>query len=255
MSIVTRLPITVSSSLPVISQADLESFVSWEIDSYDHWIFDRGTSAGLAGLSQSKVLTLQGSAPTYSSSYISLPGTPGDALLTDLTETANQVDTIFIVLRSPAAFNGIHFPFGTLSTGTGNVFGGSPYLEGAANTYPREFYATYRGTDVPGTPITTIDAANQWYFICVSRDFNSATKTFRILVGGNGIISYTVAGTYNPAPGRFIGLGNGYYTVGSSALLDIAEFGIFNRALSDDELNNLYSRRKLAAAARGISVA
>lgn len=256
MSIVTRLPITVASSLPVIPQADLESFVSWEVDSYDHWIFDKGTSAGLTGLSQSKVLTLQGSAPTYSSTHISLPGTSGNALLTDLTESANQVDTIFIVLRSPATFSGFHFPFGTLSTGTGNAFGGCPYLASATSTYPRSVFATYRGTSgIPGTSITTIDAANQWYFLCVSRDFNSATKTFRVLVGGKGITSYTVTGTYTPATGRLIALGNGYYSSGSAtALFDIAEFGVFNRVLSDAELNNLYSRRKTAAASRGLTV-
>lgn len=255
MSIVTRLPITVSSSLPVIPQTDIESFVSWEIDSYDHWIFDKGNSAGLTGLAQSKVLSLQGSAPAYSSNYLSLPGTSGNALLTDLTEVANQADTIFIVLRSPATFSGFHFPFGTLSTGTGNAFGGSPYLNSTTNAYPRAVYANYRGTNVPGTAITTLDAAAQWYFLCASRDFNSATKTFRLLVGGKGLFSYTVTGTYTPAAGRFIALGNGYYTTGTAtALLNIAEFGVFNRVLSDAELNNLYSRRKNAAAARGITV-
>ena len=254
MSILTRLPITVPSALPVIPQADIESFVSWEIDSYDHWIFDKGNSTGLTGLSQSKVLALQGSAPAYSSTHISLPGTSGNALLTDLTEVASQVDTIFMVLRLPATFTGFHFPFGTLNTGS-PLLGGASFLASPGSSYPRGTFLTYRGTSLSSTTGPDIPAANQWYFLCVSRDFASATKSFRILLGGQTLQTAAVTGTYTPAAGRLIALGNGYYaTGGATALFDIAEFGIFNRALSDAELGNLYSRRKLAAAARGITV-
>lgn len=254
MSIITRLPVTASSTLSTIPQEDIESFVSWEIDAYDHWIFDTGNSAGLTGLAQSKILTLQGSAPTYSSTHISLPGTSGNALLTDLTETASQADTIFMVLRLPATFSGLHFPFGTLNT-TAPLLGGSPFFNNTANTYPRSSFLTYRGTSLNSTSAPSVPTANQWYFLCVSRDFASVTKTCHTLLGGTSIQTVTVTGTYTPAAGRFIALGNGYYATGTAtASFDVAEFGIINRALSTTEVNNLYSRRKTIAAARGITV-
>jgi hypothetical protein len=254
MSIFTRLPITVASALPTIPQTDIDTFVSWEPDSYEHWIFDKGNSANLTGLNQGKVLTAQGTAPTYAGTSLSLLPTIGNGLLTDKTETANQVGTMFCVFKAPVNWNGFGFLFGTLSTGTGNIFGGSPFLASTAGS-PRIVFLNDRNLS-PASSSPGSVVSDQWYFFAQSRDFNSATKKRLTVIGGAATFDETPTGTYAPATGRFIALGNGYYSSGASSLdpTSYAEFGIFDRALSDVELQALYLRRKSAMAANGITV-
>lgn len=241
MHLFTRLPITVSGSLPVIPSADIQSLVNYEQTSYEHWIFSGGAGA-LVGKKAGKALTLQSTAPTYSAYYLSFGGN-GKALLTDLMDSAAATDTVCVVMR-PAASVTMQVPFGNV----GSVLGGSPLIYG---TPTRTLAHTYRGISNSGNQTAISPAA--WQFLAISRNFSGTTKSIRMLLGGTAQAVTTNSGTYTPAATP-IALGNSSLAGVGVDVIDYAEFIIFPTALDATELEAVYQRAKARCAARGLAV-
>lgn len=249
----TMLPFAVvNASLPVIPSGDITLLTELEPDAYEHWIFDN-SSASLSGLLKSTPLTAQSTAPTYSSKYLSISGNEGAGLLTPLTESEGQTDTIAVVFKYTTAANGIVIPFGSLAKSADAALGGcSPFLSAA----PRTLYSTARGA----AGISTLNsgdtiAASTWRFLCVSRKL-TASGTYKVLKGTSTVReSSGDYSAYVPAgSGRKIGLGSLYYNSEAGNTLDFAEAVVFNRALSAAEMSALYLRAQARMAARGITI-
>lgn len=252
MTLFTRLPISVpGASLGRVARGDIEFFTDYEPDADEHWMFQGGTSAVLTGKVAGGVLTPQNAAPTYASDSLSTPTVAGNALLSPYGEIAAQVDTIFTVFKTVATASGLEVLFGTLPPAT-DATGGSPFLSGASPA--RKLFLTYRGVVSSGDSSLTV-AKDAWHFLSLARDFSGTTKTIRGNLDGHAF-SFTAPSAYVPAPSpRKIALGNAYY--GSSTVVvqtSYAEFGIFDQALSADDLQALYTRRKAKMADRSIVV-
>lgn len=243
MNLFTRLPLSApTGSLPVISPSDIDYFVDYEAQSYDHWVFGSDASS-LVGLNNGNALSPQ-STPTYGSNYARIGTAVGNGLRTALEDSATSEDTVVAVVRV-ATLPGIQIPFGTLDTSTG----GSLFF-GDGNCS-----ITYRGI-FSSQPAGNAITANTWHFVAVSRDFRGTGKSIKSLVGGGSVVERASSATYSPAPaGRKISAGNAYYGSGvATGVMDLAEFIVFNRALSSAELLALYARRKTKLAARGVTV-
>lgn len=248
----TILPFSVNNpSLPVIPSSDYERLSEFEINAYEHWLFDKGSSSGLTGEVNGRILTVQSTAPTYSASNLSISGNQGAGLLTDLGEVAGQTDTICVVFKHSAS-TGIVVPFGTLSsTADAALGGGGPFIDGAT----RDLKLQYRATSINSTDTGKDAPAATWHFLAVSR--NMATRgVVRTLLSGQALHEVTVGGTaYIPAGNsRKIGLGSAYYATPAGSTLDFAEAVVFDRQLSATELAGVYTRAKARMAARGITV-
>jgi hypothetical protein len=251
MNLFTRLPITLTSSIyPVIPESDIEYLTDFEVGSYDHWIFNRGSAVDLVGRKAGKALTPQSDAPTYGAGYLSLSNLAGKGLLSNLQETATGKYTVCAVVREPVAGStALRVPFGTLDMTAGGT-GGMPFMSGAANA--RKLYTAYTGL---GASIDTGQAVPNasWLFIAASFDASVATKQLRTLIGGTAGNTQSPVAAYTASP-RAVALGNGYYTGGVAGNLDFADFILFDRALSMADLQAVYVRRKAKLAVGGIAV-
>lgn len=241
----------IPASARKVSLANIQFLTDYDPMSYDHWMFNKGSSLGLTGRKQGKVLTLQAAAPSYAADHLTIANTLGNGLLMDLADSATAVDTICAVVRDNAT-NGIQPILGSLGTseGGGVFFSGS----GAART----LYATYRGTTITSAPLGTAVPVGNYYFIGVSRDFSSGVKRVNMLVGGVGSIALTGSNAYIPAPSpRKLGIGATYFTPAgaTSVLVDLAEVPFYTgafRSLADLEV--MYQRAKTRQAGFGIAV-
>ena len=251
MNLFTILPIVApAGSFPTISPSDIEYFVDYEVDSYDHWIFNKGGVANLTGLKQAKVLTAQAT-PTYSSNYLTISTLSSNALLTDLpNESSTQVDTVCAVVRLATVGAGIQVLLGSLgpTTDTPPLNGGGLFVDTGAS------YTTYRGVTSSASAGNSL-SAGAWYFVAVSRTFSGSTKYVRTLIGGGSVVEQSSAGPYQPAlAGRKIACGNAYYNSVITNTMDFAEFVVFQTAMTSSELLSLYTRRKSQMAVIGITV-
>lgn len=248
----TVLPFSVNNpALPVIPISDYQLLSDFEIDSYEHWIFDKGNSSNLTGGVQGKLLTVQSTAPTYLGSYLSISGDEGKGLLTDIGEAVGQTDTICVVFKHSSS-TGIVIPFGSLSKSVeSSLGGGGPFINNAT----RDLLLQYRPTSISSTNTGKDVPAAIWHFLAVSR--NMATGgVVRTLLGGQAVHEITVGGTAYIRAGnnRKIALGSAYYNTVTGTTLDFAEAVVFDRQLSTTELADVYMRAKARMAARGITV-
>jgi len=248
MPLFVMLPISVADpSLPVVPLADIDYMSDYDPTSYDHWIFRTGDAQSLTGLNKAKTLALQGDAPGYGANYITLPSAAGDALLTDMQDNANATDTLCVVARFSAPANtGINVFAGNLNS----TQGGAVFASGAEPG--RAAYITERGA-YSSTPLGATMTHDTWYFLAAARDFSSA-QVLRGLVGGAaGVESNASAGAYAPADGP-IGLGNVQFASNANNTIDVAEFIVYDRALSLPDLAAVYAASKQRMAAIGIPV-
>ncbi|AQS46554.1 hypothetical protein BMG03_01105 [Thioclava nitratireducens] len=243
--IFTILPFAVSNdALPRIPASDISLMGPVELEAYETWAFGN-SAASLTGAKSGRMLTPQGSV-SYFNDYLRVPLSSANGLVSDVPEIASQTDTMAMVMRFSTLTGSTSALLGTINGGTG----GGLLLSASA------FSHNQRGlTGV--TQATGISAVEgEWRFVAISRDFSAATKTVRILIGGESLFTDDGGtGSYVPAPsGRFLSFGNAYLTSGSTAVMDIAESAIWRKALSGDELTTAYQRAKIRMAARGITI-
>lgn len=248
MSAFFRLPIVAQASLGTVPEQFVNLFEIYELDAYEHWIFDRGSSQNLIGKVNNRMLTAQSTEPTYSASFLTLPRENGKALITDRADSATGIETMFAVVRASAALGSNQMQImGSLgaSTGFGIFF--------HSTAFPKVLRITARDTVFANTLAGEASAADQWVFVAMSRDFSGATKTIKSLRGGGVLYNLSSTATYTPSANN-LALGNAYTTALTGGGMDVAEFGIFSQALNDAQLQSLYARRKRELARIGISV-
>lgn len=251
MSRVTTLPIEVENDdLLVYPESDLTRLDRYEANAYEHWVLG-GSSGSLIGRVNGRVLTPQSDGVSYPNAhYLSMSGVQGKALLTDIEDTVTPTDTVAVVVRREEAAAQVCVLFGNMGL-LSDVppTGYSMFTAGGNSAWTR---ANGLDTGVNSTKTVPLD---DWIFVAVSRSFGAGGNRIDMLIGGQGHTVRTPAGTYVPAPsGRKIALGSAYYNSGASALMDVAEFMIFDQALTAQAMDALYARAKARCAAVGITV-
>ena len=247
----TMLPFSVNNNtLPVIDSADIERLgVPLELDAYGHWLFG-STSESLDDRIAGRTLTPQNGGVTYPSrSYLNMDMGYQKGILSDFGEISAQTDTIAAVIRLDSSLASLRAVFGSI--GDSGIEGGGSVFISSGSTY----YINNRGNTITANQDTGIGISTDWVFVAMARDFASVTKRTSFLVGGQPLYEIADGGSYVPTSG-FIGLGNPYLSTASSVTHDmnVAEFLIFDRAMTGAELAELYVRSKARMASRGIVV-
>lgn len=242
----TTTPLTV---LPVLSgragttYASVENATTYndrEAFAYGHWLL--GTdSTSLTGMEpQERVLTPQGTTPTFGTGYAIVDRAQGEALLTGVEDTGQSV-TMWAVFRIPAGIANLIPVFGNLDN--------SPSNEG------RSVYVT-NGNELSFRVANSITSSNltvsddTWYFVAVSSGVDGGV----ILPGGyTANQALTNAGIPIAGANQF-GFGNSNYEGVASADFHIAEAGIIRRACTAEDLHAIYTRSVARMAARSITV-
>lgn len=241
--------------LPVISNTDRISVGGPELASYEHWIFDKNTDS-LSGLVNSRVLTSDNVAPSYSSNFLSLPlgttnGTRG-SLRSDIGLDSLNPISFSIVYRRPIGETGL-FPFG----GSENSTNGESFLSDVGFVSPggpRIITRAYGAT--PSNFEEGEDYSDgSWVFVAVSYSSDRLSKT-RIIGVNNNYYIQEFTYTSPPSNGVDLHVGNFAYPFGeaSAVLHDFAEFIIFEDQLSQAELYNLYQRSVIRMNSIGVEL-
>jgi len=225
----------------------------FEIDSYDHWVFSKGNAEGLVGLNNGKLLTLQSSvpadAPAFSPSFLTMSTASGKALLSDVVEDASlPAYTVCAIVREPTTISGIKPIFGTVvaSPAANNL----TFVAGSPPS--RHFFASYSGA-TSSRDTGVVSTIGSWYFVATAVDYTGTSKIERTLIGGSAGSQGSGAGPHLFS-GRPIAMGNAYYATGVAGLMDVAEFIVYKRALTLDEMGDVALRRKSFQATLGNTV-
>lgn len=226
--------------MPIISSADIDYLIPLESSAYDHWMFDRG-AASLTGMVLGRMLTPGATAPTFGSNYVSLATIPAGALKTPKNDAASQ--TLCVVYRRPSA--------STLRYLAGSLDGASGSSLLALGTALGGVYGNQRPFAQIG-PATHPGVQGDWVFAAFSEKTVGASKEQILMVGGQPVLSSTVANKTVAA--RQVVLGNGYDAASGDSIIDFAEFIVFDKALTAAELQDVYLRAKTRMGSVGITV-
>lgn len=249
----TRLPFVVNDAdLPVIPASDIRTFVDYEVDSapYDHWLLS-GSSEALTGKVAGRMLTPQSVSPIYLSTHTVIDGHIGKGLLTDLTDSAAQ--SMAIIIKRPANMPaGLQLLFGALDSGTGSA----GYFEdiGAGDTMTCNLRGWGGSFTKPSLRLPGV--TGDWLFLALSESSGSGSSTGIVFAGGSpdGNSAALTMPVNKTVTGRKLGLGNAFLAGGLGLNLEVAEFVLWNRAISLVELGDIYSRAKKRMAGRGLAL-
>ncbi len=247
MSIFVRLPVQVTDRvLPRVAQSDIERLVpEGEYGAYGHWIFDRGAAASVVDIVNGRVLTPVGSVIEWNNNYVGIGQTNGNALRTDLVDSGNQTQ-IVVFSRFGA---GQVIIAGTRAVGEA----GSMLYMGAGPT-PAATAVAAAVTPANNPAPIDLGTVAGWHFAALS-EFNgpSPGDSVNILFADGNATAVTGADkTSYSGP---VGLGNLRMVQESAGRrLYAAEYIVFNRALSQQEIAAVYARSKKRMAERGIAI-
>jgi hypothetical protein len=247
MPAVTVVDVTVTdTTLPKVPASLMPDYPDYEASATEHWLFDKGSSAGLIGTKAGLVLTPTGLAPTYPGAYLTLPGGGLSGLITPFND--NLVGTEAFVFRYQT-FNSVNLII--LGSELGSAGAGGEFLFvsnlGRLSTYPRG----YSGAINPGSGSAPADT---WLWGAVVR---TATDRTIYVSSATGMRSATGTGTKTLAnPMRAMAMGNAYRdTAGSKEnSLSLAEAIFFPDAKDAAAISAIYTRSKERMADRGITL-
>lgn len=256
MSLFTVLPFSTNDdSLPKVSTDNILFLDEPETSAYGHWMLS-GSNASLTDIINSRALTPQDNSflPSYSSNYLTLSAKAGRALQSPRFEVADSdAYTLAMVMRLDSDNTSPIVMWGTLGV-TADAYGGSSYLRKELETY--EIIENYRGA-ISNTDSGLVIQRNQWAFIAVSVAYDGADSLIaHTLVNENGAnTTGPVTGTYSPNVTDPISLGNVAYDTSSTDVpFDVAEFIMFDNALTPADLVSLYNRSKERMSRRSITI-
>jgi hypothetical protein len=250
MPAVTVVDVTVTdTTLPKVPASLMPDYPDYEQTSTEHWLFDKGSSAGLIGTKSGLVLTPTGLAPTFPGAYLTLPGGGLRGLITPWDDD-DAAGTDCFVMRYPAATSAQTLILAS-DTGTTAAGGEFFYLSDL-----ERLACSVRGYSAQATTAAGSMPAATWLFVANRRV--PGTRTVYRGVDGASFISATTTGTKTIAtPMRKRVIGNAYRNAAGyiENPLDLAEAIFFPDAKDDAALLAIYLRSKERMADRGLVLA
>ena len=249
----TRLPfVVIDADLPVIPASDIKTFVDYEVDSapYDHWLLS-GSSAALTGKVAGRMLTPQSVAPMYLSTHTVIDGHTAKGLLSDLTDSAAQ--SMAIIIKRPADMPaGLQLLFGAIDAGTGSA----GYFEDIGTGDRMTCNVRGWSGSVLKPSLRLPGEVGDWMFLAFSESSSSGSSTSTVFAGGSpdGNSATLTVSVNKSVTSRKIGLGNAFLASGLGLNLEVAEFMLWDRAISVADLSDVYGRAKVRMAGRGLTL-
>lgn len=244
------------TELPIIPASDLEfNYNTNESDAWDFFVLD-GTDESLTGKNRGSILTKQGTI-TPEAGFFSIPlgAAAKNALVSAFPDSHEQTQIAVIKIPDTMMTAGmIPLLMGRLSGTSAAGAGSAAYIRqnNSVWTISRVFF--------PRSPafsneqdVTSL--IGKWVMVALAENSDASNRTTRLFVS-NGATPYSVENT--EALGKVlatggVGIGNlDYNTTGSNLNYGYAEYGIWDRSLSEAEIMAVYSRAKERMAARGL---
>lgn len=247
------------ASLPVIPASDLVfPTVDYETDAWDFFALD-GTDASLTGKNRGSVLTKQGTV-TPDTGFFTIPigAATKNALVSSFPDSHEQTQIAVMKLPSTMMTAGmVPLLMGRLSGTSASGAGSAAYIRknGSVWSISRVFFPRAAGALINEQDITSL--IGKWVIVALAETSDSSTRVSRLFVS-NGAAPYSVE--LSEALGKVlatggVGIGNlAYNTSGSDLNYGFAEYGIWDRKLTNEELLEVYNRAKVRMAVRGFDL-
>lgn len=222
---------------------------------YAHWSF-KDNSASLIDMVNGRSLTVQTGAtvqPTYNQNGVTISVAMGNALISDLADTADQDVTMMAVVK--CSETALSILLGNLTTSSPNsglsafILTGKPYLT---------VKPTNSSSSVDGiSSLAPTGNINQQQNFFVAISVNKITKKGIIYAQQAGVemsASSSFTATYTTSPNNFA-LGNSSYSASTNTALKatFAEMVMYDKALTLAEIQGVALRSKERLTNRGIA--
>lgn len=231
------------SDLPIISDSDIWKFedADFEPGSLDNWIFGSDDSS-LVGARAGTLLMPQNAAPVYESNYMTIGGYQ-QSLLSQFDDMDGL--TICAVVRAQG-FDDINNSVIVANSG-GGLSGQALAIVGGGPPVTRSIV---RGHSPLIRDRAFSISEGLWYFVAQSQG------GFAAIPYAGGELNYEMTSVAPKSVSPFkVALGNSYEANPAfNSGFDVAEFILFDRKLSVEELDAVYSRSKARQARRGVAV-
>lgn len=257
---VLKLPVISNRDLPIISEGDLSfSSLNTESDAWDHWELD-ASSTQLVGKANGRSLTVQGSV-TNNVGTVSmlLGGNNGgkNALVSGFADSHLQTQMAIVKFSTFAASAIVPILFGALTPNAAGVAGSAAYVGLSATVATLRRVFGPRGPWVDEQPISEI--VDKWVMVVLAESSDASSRSSNLFVSGPSTPYYReISDSANGkvlAPSN-IAAGNVLYTNSGTGQVPVeyAEYGIWDKMLSEAEINALYVRAKARMATRGLQL-
>lgn len=245
------------TELPIIPASDLEfNYNTNESDAWDFFVLD-GSDASLTGKNRGSILSKQGTI-VADSGFFSIPigAAAKNALVSSFPDAHQQTQICVVKIPDTLMTAGmVPLLMGRLAGTSASGSGSAAYLRQVSSVWSiaRVFFPRSSGALTTEQDISSL--LGKWVMIALSESSDNASRTSRLFVS-NGATPYSVERVESLgkvlATGG-VGIGNlAYDTTGSNLNYGYAEYGIWDRALTDAEIMSVYSRAKERMAARGL---
>lgn len=240
MSLFTILPFSSNdNSLVKLDASKVEFFSDAELTAYGHWIFARNPTP-LIGLVNNNDLTEQGDPAILSDKHLTISTATGNSLASDLIEIGGATTYCGVIRLKEGTI-------GTFMMGNGSQGAGG----GLIYTSQTSSFLRFKGISTANLGINI--PLEEFTFIAVSYTYGPGGTDIKVKIGDNAIVNVNDGSEYTPDPAVPFSLGvNSYSTVGN--LMDAAEFMVFEKAMSDVEIEALHQRSIARMAVRGLAI-
>lgn len=238
-----------NDDLPVIPESDIQRYEApFEVDAYDHWALN-GADSSLVGLVNSHVLDKVGTTIADSGTFSMTVNTSvKNGLRSDKIDSRVQTQCAVIRVNAlPTNSSAVAMLMGAFGTSVGS----GVFIDNT-NTLRRNFRPSVSVVD----EISVVGLDNKWLFIAFSENGTASTMSSTLMLGGDTPSLLTRATGAKSASSLGIGVGQVDYSApGTSGIvLNVAEYIVYERALSDAELLAVYGRSKKRLADRGFVI-
>jgi|GEM_PF-1662062 len=222
-----------------------------EVNAIDHFLFGGG-GASLVGLKGLMFLAPANpnAPPNYNPTFLQTSGGGQNGLISNLPEP--DAFTIYTVMHYDDADGRGSIVAGTVQGGSGDGRGFGILRGAATDTY--QMLARPNGTVTFMPASNILDARGKWMFMAMT--FEVGSRAWKAYVGGANMVSNVLAQPYAKSA-RNLALGNAYYVSSSTPYVGAvshAELIVFDRALTQAELDAVYARSRSRMASRGITI-
>lgn len=246
------------ATLPIIPASDLVfPTVDYETDAWDFFALD-GTDASLTGKNRGSILTKQGSV-IADTGFFSIPLNTAskNALVSSFNDAHEQTQVAIIKLPGAIPVAGqTPMLMGRLSGSSVAGAGSAAYVRAVSENWSISRVFFPRSANFSSEQLIT-SLIGKWVMVALSETSGSSTRT-NLLFVSNGAAPYSVERT--EALGKVlatggVGIGNlAYDTTGTATNYGYAEYGIWDRKLTAEELLAVYNRAKVRMAVRGFDL-
>ncbi len=245
---------TRTGSLPSVTFTNLAQLKEYEADAAypagEHWIFDRGSSAGLAGMKSGGLLTDAGAAKTWNAYSVTLAGSLGSRL--NSTYSDRLTYSICAVVKVPATGSGGGIGTPIASTQQGTAKCGVMFALQGGTSIDLASRAIISGASSQQSWNTANFTVGEWRWFGFVIDHTGANRLRRFSLG-TVHQDFTDSAAFTPSPANKIGIGSTSNDVATPAAIEVAEFIVFpDIALTTAQLEAVYGRSQARMSRRSL---